>query len=276
MSPCRNFSLNSGRQSGRQHLSHRRPWRTKPSRRKSFPHRIPISRRENRRTRRKLRDGQFHETPTAAAPRIPRPAVTAGGGRADARAHRRPVAIALYVHDIDKSRAFYKDFVGFGEPFSLANKDGSLHLTWIKINDRQSVELFPGKEAGGDRLNHIELEVEDAEAMRLHLAARGVKVPDKTDKGKIGNFNCMIRDPDGHLVEIVQYAPGGWTRREAGKFMPDTRVYTRIAHVGILVGDLDASLKFYRDILGGSERWRGGGDPKVLSWVNVKVPEGDD
>jgi len=71
-----------------------------------------------------------------------------------------------------------------------------------------------------------------------------VRVPDKTDKGKIGNFNYMIHDPDGHLVEIVQYAPDGWTRRETGKFLPDTRVSTRIAHVGILVGGLDASLAF--------------------------------
>ena len=184
--------------------------------------------------------------------------------------------MALFVHDIEQSRVFYKDFLGFDEPFSLKNPDGSLHLTWIKINDRQTIELFPEKEADTDRLNHIALEVEDAEAMRLYLAAQGMKVPGKTDKGKIGNFNYMIRDPDGHLVEIVQYAPDGWTRREQGKFLPDTRISTRIAHVGILVGDLAASLKFYRDLLGGAETWRGGGNPKVLSWVNVKVPEGDD
>src|SRR5580692_10167128 len=52
--------------------------------------------------------------------------------------------IALYVHDIEKSRAFYKDFLGFGEPFKLDKPDGSLSLTFIKINDRQYVELFPG------------------------------------------------------------------------------------------------------------------------------------
>ena len=55
--------------------------------------------------------------------------------------------IALYVHDLDKTRAFYKEFLGLDEPYSLTNKDGSLHLTWIKINDRQSIELFPEKEA---------------------------------------------------------------------------------------------------------------------------------
>ena len=183
---------------------------------------------------------------------------------------------AFYVHDVEKSRAFYKDFLGFDEPFSLPNKDGSLHLTWIKVNDRQTIELFTEVEAGTDRLNHIAFEVEDAVAMRDYLAARGVKVPDKVGKGKIGNLNYMIKDPDGHLVEIVQYAPDGWTRREHGKFLPETRIATRMNHAGILVGDLDASLKFYGDLLGGTETWRGGGNPKQLSWVNMKVPDGED
>jgi lactoylglutathione lyase len=48
-----------------------------------------------------------------------------------------------------------------------------------------------------------------------------------------------------------------------------------MSHVGIMVGQLDASLKFYGDILGFTEIWRGGGG-KLLSWVNLKVPDGDD
>src|SRR5215470_16103411 len=75
--------------------------------------------------------------------------------------------IALYVHDVDKSRAFYKDFLGFAEPYSLTNKDGTLHLTWIKVNDRQSIELFPDTPTNSpDRLYHIALETDDAVAMR--------------------------------------------------------------------------------------------------------------
>src|SRR5689334_1442518 len=97
--------------------------------------------------------------------------------------------IALYVHDIERSRRFYKDFLGFAEPFSLNNADGTLKLTWIKINDRQTIELFPEKEANTDRLYHIALETPDAAGMRDYLATRGVKVPDQVPKGKIGNLN---------------------------------------------------------------------------------------
>src|SRR5437016_14032096 len=91
--------------------------------------------------------------------------------------------IALYCHDIDKSRAFYKDFLGFAEPYSLKNPDGTLHLTWIKINDRQTIELFPEKEPGTDRLYHIALETDDAVAMRDYLAAHAVDVPEKVGTG---------------------------------------------------------------------------------------------
>jgi len=195
-------------------------------------------------------------------------------------AERPPITgishVALYVHDIGKSRAFYKDFLGFAEPFSLTNKDGSLHVTWIKVNDRQTLELFPEKEAGSDRLNHIALETSDAEAMRAYLASRGVKVPAKVGKGRIGNLNFNITDPDGHTVEIVQYAPDSWTSQAKGKFMPETGMSTHIPHLGILVGNVGPALDFYCGILGGKETWRGSKDGKTLSWINVKLPETDD
>jgi lactoylglutathione lyase len=184
--------------------------------------------------------------------------------------------IGLYAHDLEKSRQFYKDFLGFDEPYSLTNKDGSLHLTWIKVNDRQTIELFPEKSPGTDRLYHIALETDDAEAMRLYLKSRGVTVPDKTGVGKIGNRNYFITDPDGHTVEIVQYLPDGWTKREQGKFMPNTRISTRIPHMGVIVTNLNAALGFYDGILGCKEFWRGGGNPKKLSWVDVRVPNGED
>jgi catechol 2,3-dioxygenase-like lactoylglutathione lyase family enzyme len=184
--------------------------------------------------------------------------------------------LALYVHDLEKTRAFYKDFLGYGEPFSLTNQDGSVRLTFIKINDRQYLELFPEREPGADRLNHIALETANAERLRVYLAARGVKVPEKVGTGRIGNSNFNITDPDGHTVEIVQYEPESWTTRERGKCLPDERISTSMRHVGILVTNLEAAMKFYRGILGGEETWRGGRTTNELSWVNLRVPNGAD
>src|SRR5438876_5611297 len=170
---------------------------------------------------------------------------TVGSLQADDKLQRPRIIglshIALYAHDIQKSRAFYKDFLGFAEPYSLPNSDGTLHLTWIKINDHQTIELFPEKQANSDRLYHIALETNDADAMRQYLAAHGVAVPEKTPVGKIGNKNYFITDPDGHSVEIVEYLPGGWTALNNGKFLPESRIATHVPHLGILVGDLEAA-----------------------------------
>ncbi len=184
--------------------------------------------------------------------------------------------VALYVKDVARSREFYKDFLGYGEPFDLKNPDGSLALTFIKINERQYIELFPERESGGDRLHHISIETTDAEAMRLYLRSKGVAVPDRVPKGRIGNSNFNVKDPDGHTVEIVQYEPDGWTIREKGRHLGVARVSERMLHAGILVGSVEAAMKFYRDILGFRETWRGSRDDQTLNWINMRVPDGTD
>jgi lactoylglutathione lyase len=77
-------------------------------------------------------------------------------------------------------------------------------------------------------------------------------------------------------VEIVQYEPESWTTREKGRFIPDTRISTQMAHAGILVGHLEPATKFYRDVLGFQEFWRGSSSGNELSWVNMRVPDGND
>jgi lactoylglutathione lyase len=184
--------------------------------------------------------------------------------------------ISLFAHDYESSRAFYHEFLGFEEPYSLKNADGSPSMTFFKVNDRQYVELSPEKTAGSDRLNHYAIQTTDAEAMRQYLRARGIEVPDRAPKGRIGNLNFMIKDPEGHSVEIVQYAPDSRTVQENGKYMSDARISQRMMHVGIIVTDLDAETKFYTEVLGFKETWRGSSTGKVLSWTNLKVPDGDD
>ena len=184
--------------------------------------------------------------------------------------------MALYVSDLEAARAFYKDLLGFAEVFSLKRDDGSDRIAFIKINDDQYIELFAESPRQDGHLNHIAFFTDSAEAMRDYLASSGIKVPDKVRKGRIGNSNFNILDPDGHTVEIVEYQPDSWTRREKGKFMPDTRISTRIVHLGVLVGAVDPALKFYRDVLGFQEFWRGSSTGKVLSWINMRVPDGND
>lgn len=188
---------------------------------------------------------------------------------------------AFYVTDMAKARAFYEGFLGFASPFSIPRKNPAEQLVWIKINDRQSIELFPGSEVepGSDRLYHIAIEVDDADAMLAYLRAKGVVglPPTATSPiGKIGNKNFTIKDPNGNGVEIVQYMPEGWTVREKGRHLPATRIAQRMSHVGVMVGEFEASMRFYGEILGFREIWRGSSGGKTLNWVNMQVPDGED
>jgi lactoylglutathione lyase len=109
---------------------------------------------------------------------------------------------------ISKSRApSTKTFSDSASRSRSTTRTKSLALTFIKVNDRQYIELFPGLKPGADRLNHISIQTDDAEAMRVYLASRSVAVPAKTPKGRIKNSNFNVKDPDGHTVEIVQYEP---------------------------------------------------------------------
>jgi catechol 2,3-dioxygenase-like lactoylglutathione lyase family enzyme len=161
--------------------------------------------------------------------------------------------IAIYCSDIEKSRNFYKNVLGLEEPYSLNRPDGSLHLTFMKINDTQTIELFTiptPTPANLPRTYHMAIETDNAEALRAHLEANKIKVPKTVPTGRIGNLNFTIPDLDGHLLEIVQYAPESWTVREKGKFLPASRLVTRLDHLIVPVRkNFDNTRAFYVDIL---------------------------
>lgn len=188
--------------------------------------------------------------------------------------------MAVYVNDLARTRQFYENFLGFGQPFTLPNKENTgTRIAFVKVNDYQYIEIFNEKDRGEGQLNHISFYTDDADRMYAYLKSKGVEVmSDKgsVGKGKTGNKNFNVRDPDGHIVEIVGYQPDSWTARDYGKFMPPTRISDHIMHVGVLVGDLDKANHFYHDILGFREFWRGSSSPRMLSWVNMRVPDGQD
>lgn len=58
--------------------------------------------------------------------------------------------------------------------------------------------------------------------------------------------------------------------------MSNAVVSKRLMHVGIIVTQFDREMKFYEDVLGFQEFWRGSSSGKTLSWINLKVPDGSD
>lgn len=186
---------------------------------------------------------------------------------------------AYYVSDLQKSLAFWHDFFGFDEYYSLPKKDSKdTRIAFIKINDQQHVELFnePSPHPP-NMMNHVCFTVDNLEAMRAYLRSKGIDVkPGDGSKTRAGDYAFMIKDPDGTLIEFVQTLPDGMEAKAAGKFEPSTRISDKIYHVGFLVGNSEKAMDFYGKILGFQETWRGGANPKELSWINMRVPDGTD
>ncbi|MBO0857749.1 MAG: VOC family protein [Chloracidobacterium sp.] len=185
--------------------------------------------------------------------------------------------IAFLVSDLSKARAFYGSLLGYDEAFQNLKPDGSLELTSFKVNERQYIEIIPDPSPEkDDRLSHIAFETSDLEALRLYLLSSGVKAPENVNQGRDGNLNITITDPDGHRVEFVEYRDGSLSRRAKGHYISSRRISDRILHVGITVADQASADKFYKEILGFSEIWRGGRDDSSINWINMRVPDGTD
>src|ERR1700730_3702102 len=76
--------------------------------------------------------------------------------------------MAVYVSDLRKARAFYKDFLGYDEPYTLKRDDGSDRIAFIKINEDQYLELFAENPKQDGPLNHISFFTDSAEGMRVY------------------------------------------------------------------------------------------------------------
>ena len=187
--------------------------------------------------------------------------------------------VGYFVSNLPKALDFWHGLLGFDQMYTL-NKPGTdqVRIAFIKLNDHQHVELFTDRPPSPpNMMSHLCFAVSNVEQMRAYLRSKGVAVPaGHGGKTRTGDYAFEIHDPDGTLIEFVQSLPTGWEAQAKGKFLPPTRISDRIYHVGFLVGNTDKSLRFYEDILGFKETWRGGRDPKVLSWINLRVPDGTD
>ncbi len=202
----------------------------------------------------------------------------------DAAAPKRPKItgishVGYFVSDLPKAIEFWHDFLGYDVYSTLPKKDSTdTRIAFVKINDLQHVELFnEAPTAPPNMMSHICFSVDNVEQMRTYLRSKGfnVKAGDG-GKTKEGDYAFEIKDPDGMLVEFIQSLPTGVESQAKGKFEPATRISDKIYHVGFLVGNAQKSMDFYGKVLGFTETWRGGANPAELSWINMKVPDGDD
>ncbi len=184
--------------------------------------------------------------------------------------------IGLKTSNLDAAETFYGHVLGY-DHFSLDKPTGGLMLNYYKVNDHQYIEIYPTLTSPTeDRMTHIAFETTNIQQLRDFLAAHSVQVPATLKPGLDNNLSMMIKDPEGHNVEFVQYMPGSLHTNNFGKFLPPTRISQRMIHVGIVVQDREAADRFYKDILGFKMTWYGGKTNDQTDWVDMRVPDGTD
>lgn len=118
---------------------------------------------------------------------------------------------AYSVSDIDAALDFYCTKLGLPEAFRLHHDDGSLWIVYLLAGQGGFVELFPGGEPGAGSnpgsYRHLCLAVDDMAATLDELKARGMALEGAPNRGKDGNIQFWLTDPDGNRVELMQIAP---------------------------------------------------------------------
>jgi catechol 2,3-dioxygenase-like lactoylglutathione lyase family enzyme len=78
-------------------------------------------------------------------------------------------------------------------------------------------------------------------------ASSGPQLLPEWNKNAAGIRAFYFKDPDGDVLEILQFPPG---KGDPKWHRPTDKLFLGIDHTAIVVSDTDASLRFYRDLLG--------------------------
>lgn len=159
--------------------------------------------------------------------------------------------VALRVNDLQKSREFYRS-LGFEQAFGFTDS-GKTSVAYIKVNDRQFIELIPrtdDSQPGG--ILHTCFETADIESLHKTYLERGLQ-PADVQKGRAGNILFSIHGPDGQVLEYTQYLPGSLHSLDHGKHLGERLVSDHLFEATTPVRDIAVERAFYASKLGFKE-----------------------
>ena len=198
-------------------------------------------------------------------------------------------SIAITVGDLESALDFYTRVLPFERvsDVEVAGTDYEhlvgqfgvrLRVARLRLGDEQ-IDLIDYLTPGGrpipvdsrsqDRwFQHIAIIVSDMDRAYRHLRAHRVghastgpqTLPDwNKNAGGIKAF--YFRDPEGHVLEILQFPPDkGDPKWQRPSESPSEPLFLGIDHTAIVVSDTEQSLSLYRDrlglkVAGGAENW---------------------
>jgi catechol 2,3-dioxygenase-like lactoylglutathione lyase family enzyme len=81
---------------------------------------------------------------------------------------------------------------------------------------------------------------------KVEHASTGPQIIPAWNTGAAGIRAFYFRDPDGHALEVLAFPPD----KGLPRWQQKDRLFLGIDHTAIVVDDTEASLQFYRDVLG--------------------------
>jgi len=184
-------------------------------------------------------------------------------------------AVGMTVSDVDRAVEFYSRVLSFektsdvevsGDAYERLEGLFGLRMRVVRMRlGDESIELteyltpkgrpIPVDSRSNDRwFQHVAIIVSDIDrAYQLlrqnrvqHASTGPQRLPD-WNKNAAGISAFYFKDPDGHTLEVLQFPPD---KGDPKWHIPASKLFLGIDHTAIVVGNTEASLKFYRDLLG--------------------------
>lgn len=118
--------------------------------------------------------------------------------------------LAFRTANMQEAIAFYTEILGFRHAFGIADDKAQPWIEYLLTPDGRFVELFYPDTEGTPELGrsymHLCLEVDDCVAAVTELREKGIVITSDIRRGKSGNYQAWIKDPDGRDIEIMQIA----------------------------------------------------------------------
>jgi catechol 2,3-dioxygenase-like lactoylglutathione lyase family enzyme len=184
-------------------------------------------------------------------------------------------AVGMTVADVDRAAEFFANVLSFekvsdvevtGEAYEHLEGVFGLRARVVRLRlGDEAIELTEylaprGRPAPPDSrsqdhwFQHIAIIVSDMDRAyqwlrrnKVEHASSGPQLLPEWNKNAGGIRAFYFKDPDGDVLEILQFPPG---KGDPKWHRSTEKLFLGIDHTAIVVGDTDASLRFYRDLLG--------------------------
>jgi catechol 2,3-dioxygenase-like lactoylglutathione lyase family enzyme len=184
-------------------------------------------------------------------------------------------SVGVTVSDMDRSVEFYSKVLSFekisdvevaGPDFEHLQGVFGLRMRVVRLRlGDEFIELteylaprgrpIPEDSRSNDRwFQHIAIITSDMDRAYAWLrrnkithASPGPQTLPEWNKNAAGIRAFYFKDPDGHALEILSFAPG---KGQAKWQAPSEKLFLGIDHTAIVVASTEESLRFYRDALG--------------------------